>query len=119
MTRMTRTNTKAERRELRRFALVAPKERRLVLHKLELQSHAAVGAVIKGAELLRIQVVLHVARVPVICDVEDRQPRPSFVFLAAKRNRNTFRHQQVERHQLRKAAALVTRTNEVLLLVHE
>src|SRR5689334_8950313 len=91
----------------------------LVLHKLELQAHAAIGAVIERAELLRVQVVLHVARVPVVRDIEDRQARASFVFLAAKRDRETFRYEHIERHQLRKAAARVTWSHKVLLLVQQ
>src|SRR5690349_12197487 len=89
----TRINTD-RRSGSSRFAFGSSRKGDLVLHKLKLQAHAAAGAVIKGAELRSVKVVLHVARVPVVRDVEDRQPRASFVFLAARRNRETFRHQQ-------------------------
>ena len=59
----------------------------LVFYKLELQTHTALGAVEERPELLAGEIVLHVTRVPVIRDVEDRKARTAFVLLAMKRNR--------------------------------
>src|SRR5689334_21985625 len=104
-----------------RFAFVTPKKRfmRLVLHKLKLQSHTSLRAVEERAELLRSEIVLHVARVPVVRDVEDRNARAPLVLLAAKGNGESFRHEQIEGHQRRKAAAFVTWTNKILLIVQQ
>src|SRR6185503_11987944 len=45
--------------------------------------------------------------------------RAPLVLLAAKGNRQTFRHKQIERQQARKAPALIAWSNEVVLFVHD
>jgi len=41
------------------------------LNQLEFGPEASVGAVEEGAELAAVDVVLNIARIPVVCDVED------------------------------------------------
>jgi len=41
------------------------------LNQLEFCPEASVGAVEEGAELAAVDVVLNIARIPVVCDVED------------------------------------------------
>ena len=90
-----------------------------VFYKLKLQSHTPIGAIKEGSKLSARQVVLHVARVPVIRDVEDRESRPSFIFLTAKRNVESFRYEQIEREESWKSSAFISWTNEVLIFVQQ
>src|SRR6185369_16544684 len=113
----TAEHSKKRTRRVRMRNSEGKRFKRSVLHKLKLQSNASIGAVEERAELRGVDIVLHVARVPVVRDVEERHARAAFVFLAAKRNRESLGHEQIQRHQLRKTAAVITWTNEVLLLV--
>ena len=63
----------------------------LELHELKLGPETTLGAVIESAELRTIEVVLNVARVPMIGDVEDRYADSTPVFLPAKWNPQPFR----------------------------
>src|ERR1051326_2526789 len=92
---------------------------RLVFYKLELQANTAIGTVEERPELAARDIVLHIARVPVICNVEDCKPRTPFVLFAAKLDLQSLHHEHVERHQLRKACPLVAWSNKILLLVHD
>src|SRR5215212_547794 len=84
---------------------------RSVFYKLKFQSHTAVRTVVESPKLLGGDVVLDVTRIPMISDVEDCKAGPPFVPLAAKRNTQTFRDEQVERQQPRKASTLITWAN--------
>ncbi len=92
---------------------------RLIFHKFEFQPHTASGAVVERPELLGRDIVLHVTRIPVIGDVEDRESGPTSVLFAAKRNPESFGNQQVQRQQSWKASTLITWTNKILLLVQK
>src|ERR1043165_4130370 len=91
----------------------------LLVNELQLQSPTAIGTFEERSELPAGDIVLHIPRVPVIRDVEDGEARASLVLFPAKTNLESFHHEQVERHQVRKASAFIAWSNEILLLVHE
>ena len=70
----------------------------LKLNQLEFCAEASVGAVEERAKLAAVNIVLHVARVPVIGNIEDGQSDSPFVPLAAEGNGHAFRNQDVECH---------------------
>src|SRR5262245_3218346 len=88
-----------------------------ILQEFELQTHAQTRTVIEAAKLWAGKVVLHVARVEMISDVEDRNAGAASVFLTAKRNHESFHYQHIERKQMRKAASGITLAYKVLLLI--
>lgn len=90
-----------------------------VLHNLKLRSETPFSAVEERAELTTVDVVLHVAWVPVVCDVEDRQSNTTLVLLPAEGNRHAFSYQHIKREQTREAPAFVSRADEVLIFINE
>ncbi len=89
------------------------------LHKLKLSSEAPVRTVVKRSKLRAVEVVLHVARVPVVGNIENGNTHPALVLLSAERDLDSFRHQQIERHQPGEASAVVARSDEVLILIEQ
>src|SRR5690349_315358 len=91
----------------------------LILNEFELQSHAAIGTVEERSKLPAVDVVLHVARVPVIRDVKDGESRASLVLFTAKTDLESFHHEHLECQKLRKAPAFISWSNKILLVVHD
>lgn len=67
--------------------------RLLKLYEFEFGAEAAVRTIVKGSKLLAIDVVLYVAWIPVVCNVEYRYPDSSLVLLSAEGNPYAFRYQ--------------------------
>src|SRR6266496_797014 len=89
------------------------------LYELKLRPKAAPGAVVESTKLWAREVVLHITRVPVVGDVEDRQPHSSLVLLLAEGNLQPLGHKQIKCRQLRKASTTISWTNVVLLLIQD
>src|SRR6185369_1780120 len=68
-----------------------------IFYKLKLQSHTAIGTVEERPKLSTGDIVLHVAGIPVIRDVEDCESRASLVLFPAKTDLECFHHENVER----------------------
>ena len=60
--------------------------RLLKLYELEFGAEAAVRTIVKGSKLLTIDVVLYVAWIPVVGNVEYRQSHSSLVLLSPEGN---------------------------------
>ena len=88
-----------------------------ILHKLKLQTHVQPRAVVEAAELWIDQVLLHVAWVEMVRQVEKCDAGATVILLALELNRHPFHNQHVERKQMREAACRISLADEILLLV--
>src|ERR1041385_3609721 len=88
-----------------------------ILHELELQTHADARAIVEPAELGTRNVVLHVARIEMVGDVEEGYAGAAVILLALEWNRQPFHHQHIERQHVWVTAARIARAHEILLLV--
>src|SRR6185369_17207080 len=92
--------------------------RGLVFYKLKLQSNTSIGTVEERPKLFTRDIVLHVARIPMIRYVEDCESRASLVLFSAKTDLECFHHEHVESHQLRKTPAFIAWSNKILCPVN-
>ena len=91
--------------------------RGLVLYEFKLGPETAVGTVVEGSERWAGEVILHIARIPVVSNIEDSYSYPASVLFTAERNLQAFHYQQVQRQQSGKAPAAVPRPHVILLLI--
>src|SRR3954469_257243 len=88
-----------------------------ILHELKLQPHAHAGTVVEAAKLRARDIVLHVARIEMVGDVEEGNARTAVIFLALERNRQALHDQHVECENMRVAASAVSSAYKILLLI--
>ena len=81
-----RVSTRKRRKTARNARMKKDSE----LHEFEPCPDTTIGTVVESAELRTINVVLHVSRVPMIRDVEDRHTHSTLVLLSAKGNSQTL-----------------------------
>src|SRR5688572_28479908 len=101
----------------------------LELHELKLQSNAPARAVVERTEICGVNVVLKIARVPVVREIEQFYAEASGKLTAPKlrgnespighSRRQSLRNLKIERKELRITPGAIARSHKVLILVDQ
>src|ERR1043166_7844531 len=92
----------------------SPARANLEVH-LEFGSHGRAQAVEELAELHAAGVVLKIARIEMVCDIENR--RPGAHSLVEERHFEAFQDLHIERHKGGKASSLIALADEIQAII--
>ena len=103
----------------RRFSLEIIRYDYLLLHKRDPRAELSADAIGKAAEVIARQVVLKVAGIEVIREVEDLQSQLNSIFAESSRQTNRPHDLQIERGKFRKAPGKISRSDKVAVLIDD
>ncbi len=91
----------------------------LLFHKRDPRAELPADAIEKAAEVIARQIVLKVAGIEVIREIEDLQTEFHSVFVESSRNTDSPQNLQIQRGKVWKAPGEISRSDKVALLIDD